>query len=121
MSCNGAGWHRRVAKEIKKLIVREDGTVSPELTNLSHEFPLGSVYDAPRTKLVDRFMENDYARFDELCRATYAEVLPTWGSTIVPWDAIVAERSQSWASGGRSATALTNIACEMCSPPGRDS
>src|SRR5262249_47621393 len=31
--CNGAGCHRRVAREIKKLVVREDGTVLPEITN----------------------------------------------------------------------------------------
>jgi MoaA/NifB/PqqE/SkfB family radical SAM enzyme len=115
--CNGAGCHRRVAREIKKLVVREDGTVLPELTNLSHDFALGSVYEAPLLTLVERFMDTDYARFDELCRTTYAEVLPNWDSTIVPWDAIVADRSYGWSNRNSHNMTIPDIGCEMCSAP----
>jgi MoaA/NifB/PqqE/SkfB family radical SAM enzyme len=92
--CNGLGCHRRVAKEIKKLVVRENGTVLPEVTNLHHSFALGSVEDGPLSMLVDRYFKNGYERFDQLCRTAFAEVLPNWPTNIVPWDQILAERSQ---------------------------
>jgi Fe-coproporphyrin III synthase len=94
--CNGAGCHRRVAKEIKKLVVREDGTVLPEATNLSHDFALGNIDDSSLTQMVKRYFEDGYHRFDQLCRTAYAEVLPTWESSVVPWDQIIAERSRTW-------------------------
>jgi MoaA/NifB/PqqE/SkfB family radical SAM enzyme len=94
--CNGQGCHRRVAKEIKKLVIREDGTVLPEITNLSHEFALGRIEDGPLPMLVSRYFEHGYDKFDHLCRNTYAEVIPTWESAVVPWDQIVADRSHNW-------------------------
>jgi MoaA/NifB/PqqE/SkfB family radical SAM enzyme len=92
--CNGTGCHRRVAKEIKKLVIREDGTVLPEVTNLSQEYALGNIADAPLSALVDRYFEQGYERFDALCRAAYDEILPTWTSALVPWDQIIADRSR---------------------------
>lgn len=95
--CNGSGCHRRVAKEIKKLVIREDGTVLPEVTNLSHHFALGKIQDGPLSWLVTRFFEDGgYDQFDQLCRAAYEEVLMHWESEVVPWDQIVAERSHTW-------------------------
>ncbi len=94
--CNGTGCHRGVAKEIKKLVVREDGTVLPEVTNLSHEFALGKLGDAPLALLVSSYLNDGYARFDHLCRETYANILPTWPSIYIPWDQILAERSHHW-------------------------
>ena len=77
-------------------MVREDGTVLPEITNLSHEYALGKLGEAPLGTLVDRFFCDGYDRFDQLCRMTYAEIIPHWPAAIVPWDQIVAERSRSW-------------------------
>jgi MoaA/NifB/PqqE/SkfB family radical SAM enzyme len=95
--CNGLSCHRGVEKEIKKLIIREDGTVLPEITNLNHAYALGRLEDGPLSMLVDRyFNEGGYERFDRLCRSTYEEVLPSWKSVMVPWDQIVAERSHSF-------------------------
>ncbi len=94
--CNGSECHRGVAKELKKLVVREDGTVLPEMTNISHKFALGNLRDASLATLVAHYLEHDYGRFDALCRETYNEVLPGWRSTIVPWDEIVASRSEAW-------------------------
>lgn len=94
--CNGTGCHRRVAQEIKKLVIREDGAILPEVTNLSHDFAIGSLGDGPLSVMVKRYFEDGYARFDRLCRATYQEVLPTWESEFIPWDQIVAERSYNW-------------------------
>jgi len=94
--CNGTGCHRGVEKEIKKLVIREDGTVLPEATNLSHRFALGKIGDAPLCSLVKRFFEDGYTRFDQFCRDCYQEVIPTWPSAVVPWDQILAERSHDW-------------------------
>ena len=94
--CNGAGCHRRVAQEIKKLVIREDGTILPEITNLSHDFAIGTIGDGSLSTLVNRYFEDGYRRFDQLCRSTYVEVLPAWDSEFVPWDEIVAERSRTW-------------------------
>lgn len=111
--CNGTGCHRRVAKEIKKIVVREDGTILPEVTNLDHRFAIGHIEDGPLSKLISRYFEHGYDRFDRLCRNAYAEVLPTWQAAIVPWDQIVAERSRAYAD---SQTAeLPVLGCGSCS------
>jgi len=88
--------HRRVAQEIKKVVIREDGTILPEITNLSHAFAIGAIEDGPLCTLVNRYFEDGYHKFDRLCRSVYAEVLPAWDSEFVPWDQIVAERSHTW-------------------------
>jgi MoaA/NifB/PqqE/SkfB family radical SAM enzyme len=110
--CNGAQCHRGVSKELKKLVIREDGTALPEMTNISRRFAMGNIREAPLTMLVQRYLDEGYARFDALCRATYSEVLPRWKSTIVPWDEIVAARSHTWDPGDRLATG--DIACHAC-------
>jgi MoaA/NifB/PqqE/SkfB family radical SAM enzyme len=94
--CNGTGCHRGVSKEIKKLVVREDGTVLPEVPNLSHEFALGNIRDRPLSILVRRYFNDGYSKFDSLCRTAYGEILPTWDCVIVPWEQILAERSRHW-------------------------
>ena len=111
--CNGAGCHRRVAKEIKKLVVREDGTVLPEATNLSHAYSLGNIADGPLSKLVGDYFANGYEMFDHLCRAAYAEVLPTWKSAVVPWDQIIADRSHHWQPLMSECTAVAE-SCQTC-------
>lgn len=93
--CNGGGCHRRVERELKKLIVREDGTVLPESTNLDPRYSLGRLGDAPIAELVARYLDDGYDRFDRLCRAAYDELIATWPMAIVPWDQIIAARSRS--------------------------
>lgn len=91
--CNGTGCHRRVSKEIKKLVVREDGTVLPEVPNLNPRYALGTIQDGTLAELVTRYFERGYDEFDRLCRAAYHEVLPHWDCVIVPWEQILSERS----------------------------
>jgi MoaA/NifB/PqqE/SkfB family radical SAM enzyme len=110
--CNGASCHRHVAKEIKKIVVREDGTVLPEITNLNSKFALGRIEDGPISELVTRYFEDGYDRFDYLCRKTYQEVVATWKSTVVPWDQIVADRSNLW--GARAARHVPIQNCGTC-------
>jgi MoaA/NifB/PqqE/SkfB family radical SAM enzyme len=112
--CNGAGCHRRMAKEIKKIVVREDGTVLPEITNLSHEYAIGKLGEAPLGTLIDRFFEDGYERFDRLCRTTYAQIMPEWPAALVPWDQIVAERSRAPYAAPEPASAGTD--CAVCVP-----
>jgi Fe-coproporphyrin III synthase len=96
--CNGAGCHRGVTKEIKKLIIREDGTVLPEVPTLSHRYALGNITEGTLAQLVARYFERGYDQFDRLCRAAYAEVMPAWDCVIVPWEQILSERSRNWVS-----------------------
>lgn len=112
--CNGEGCHRRMAKEIKKLVIREDGAILPEVTNLSHEFALGQLGEAPLSELVARYFEDGYDRFDSLCRTAYAEVLPLWQEAVVPWDQIVADRSRTWRPTDAPAAAA---GCGSCGSP----
>jgi MoaA/NifB/PqqE/SkfB family radical SAM enzyme len=111
--CNGAGCHRRVAKEIKKIVVREDGTVLPEITNLSHRFALGNLRDGSLLTLVKRYFDSGYEKFDYLCRAAYAEVVPDWEGVIIPWDQIVAERSHQFADSVPNEAG--SLSCGRCS------
>ena len=93
--CNGAGCHRGVSAEIKKLVVREDGTILPEVTNLDHRYAIGNVADGPLRNLVRAFFATRYAEFDRLCRTTYEEFVPDWPDPIVPWDQLLAMRSRT--------------------------
>jgi Fe-coproporphyrin III synthase len=111
--CNGVGCHRGVEREIKKLVVREDGTVLPEVTNLSHEFALGNIVDGPLGLLVQRYFQSGYDKFDQLCRSAYTEVLPNWLDAFVPWDQIVAERSYDWRA--TSGDTPSHLSCGSCS------
>jgi len=99
-------------------VVREDGTVLPEVTNLSHKFALGKIEDGPLTELVTRYFENGYDRFDYLCRKTYEEVVATWKSAVVPWDQIIADRSHLWGARPiRSSRGVPVPKCGTCAPP----
>ena len=93
--CNGGGCHRRIEKEIKKIVVREDGTVLPEATNLDHSYRIGRLGEAPLADMVGRYLDRDFSRFDRLCRAAYHELVADWPMAVVPWDQIIAERSRS--------------------------
>ncbi len=93
--CNGGGCHRGVSAEIKKVVVREDGTILPEATNLDHRYAIGNVADGTLGALVKQYFASGYAAFDHLCRTTYEEFVPDWPDPIVPWDQLIALRSRS--------------------------
>ena len=92
--CNGGGCHRGVRAEIKKVVVREDGTILPEATNLDHRYAIGTVGDGSLRELLKQFFSNGYHTFDRLCRATYEEFVRSWPDPIVPWDQLLAMRSR---------------------------
>jgi MoaA/NifB/PqqE/SkfB family radical SAM enzyme len=94
--CNGTGCHRRVAREIKKIVVREDGTVLPEATNLDPAFAIGNLHAGSLASQVAAYFDTGYARFDRLCRSLYERVVPVWPAAVVPWDQLLAEHSHGW-------------------------
>lgn len=93
--CNGGGCHRGIDAEIKKVVVRENGTILPEATNLHPRFAIGHVDDGPLAMQLERFFATRWSAFDQLCRTTYDDYVPTWPDVIVPWDQLLAERSAS--------------------------
>lgn len=93
--CNGGGCHRRVEREVKKIVVRETGDILPEATNLSPAYAVGRLGDAPLRELMLDWLEQDYPRFDGLCRRTYAAHVPGWDRAVIPWDQLLAEASHT--------------------------
>jgi len=73
--CDGSKCHRKAAKEIKTLIIREDGTVLPEIETLNPRFSLGKLSDGTLADLVERYFKTSYCDFDKLCRSVYARVI----------------------------------------------
>ncbi|MDX2150030.1 MAG: radical SAM protein [Bryobacteraceae bacterium] len=100
--CNGERCHRGVKKEIKTLIVREDGTVLPEVPTLDPRFALGNVRQGTLVELVQNYFRYRYADFHELCRTAFFETVPAWHSPIVPWDEILSARSWTFELKRRS-------------------
>lgn len=92
--CNGGGCHRGVSAEIKKIVVREDGTILPEATNLDHRYAIGTVMRGPLGAQIKGYFAERYQAFDRLCRTTYDELVPDWPDAVVPWDQLLAHRSQ---------------------------
>ena len=91
--CNGEHCHRGVEKEIKKIVIREDGMVLPETPMIDHRFAIGNLHDATLKDLLIHYFDNGYAQFDRLCRTVYEEVMPTWIAPLIPWTEILSERS----------------------------
>lgn len=112
--CNGTSCHRRVDKEVKKIVVREDGTIFPEVPNLNRRYAIGNIDDGPLPELLHRYYERGYGDFDRLCRTAYAEVLPEWNCVIVPWEQIIAERSHNWIPVSDCVARVS--ACASCRP-----
>jgi Fe-coproporphyrin III synthase len=91
--CNGLLCHRKVTKEIKTLVIKEDGVVLPEIPSLNPRFALGNLREATLVELVSRYFADGYDSFQRMCRTAFEEIMPGFISPIVPWDEIVSERS----------------------------
>jgi len=99
--CNGERCHRGITREIKTLIVREDGTVLPEIATLNPRFALGNVHEARLDKLVHRYFSKGYDDFHDLCRAVYHDLIPSYDSPIIPWNELLSERSWTYPAHAR--------------------
>ena len=95
--CNGKKCHRGVDKELKKIVIREDGLILPELVDLDPQFAIGNLYHNSLENNIRDFIGNGYARFDQLCREVYKDTVFGYPSPLIPWDEILTERSHSFA------------------------
>jgi MoaA/NifB/PqqE/SkfB family radical SAM enzyme len=93
--CDSRRCHRRINQEIKTLVVREDGTVLPEIPTLHRRFAIGNLKAAPLSEMLIRYYAEGYDSFRDFCRAVYREVVPTWTAPLVPWDEILSLCSHS--------------------------
>jgi MoaA/NifB/PqqE/SkfB family radical SAM enzyme len=92
--CNGKNCHRMVEKELKKIVIREDGSILPELVDIDKKFSIGNLYNDTLRNNILNFLNNGYYIFDQLCREVYNDTVPNYPSPLIPWNEILSERSK---------------------------
>ena len=92
--CNGKNCHRGVEKELKKIVIREDGSVLPELVDIDRRFSIGNLYDSSLRDNILHFIEHGYSNFDQLCRRVYDEKVVNSSSPLISWNEILSEESR---------------------------
>lgn len=105
--CNGSKCHRKVTKEIKTLIVREDGTVLPEIETLNPRFSLGKLSDGTLVELVKEYFKSNYQDFDQLCRLVYNKAVSNSDSPFILLDEIIS--MESWMVQPQDITPSPNL------------
>lgn len=94
-ACIGDKCHRKISREIKQLVIREDGTVLPEISTINYKFALGNVKERTLKQMVPAYFAGKYEEFFQFCRETYDQIMPSWPYIFVPWDEIIAEKSDT--------------------------
>jgi sulfatase maturation enzyme AslB (radical SAM superfamily) len=94
--CNGKRCHRGVEKELKKLVIRENGDILPELVDIDRRFAVGNLHKATLKENIVSYLSAGYAYFDSLCREVYKDTVLHYPSPLVPWNEILTERSRSF-------------------------
>ncbi|MCF6149434.1 MAG: radical SAM protein [Candidatus Kuenenia sp.] len=92
--CNGADCHRGVEKELKKIVVREDGTILPELVDIDRQFSIGNLYKDTLKNNLLIYLNEKYSFFDQLCRYVYNDAIHNYPSPLIPWNEILTEKSK---------------------------
>ena len=92
--CNGKSCHRGVEKELKKIVIREDGCILPELVDIDRQFSIGNLYTGGLRNNILAYLNDGYARFDQLCREVYNDTVPNYPFPLVPWNEILTARSE---------------------------
>lgn len=92
--CNGQGCHRGVEKELKKIVIREDGAILPELVDIDDRFTIGSLFDDTLRNNLLAYLKEGYSNFDRLCREVYNNTVPNNPNPLIPWNEILAEQSR---------------------------
>lgn len=96
--CNGADCHRGVEKELKKIVIREDGSILPELVDIDRQFSIGNLHkDTLKNNLII-YLNEKYSFFDQLCREVYCDTVHNYPSPLIPWNEILTERSRLFKS-----------------------
>jgi MoaA/NifB/PqqE/SkfB family radical SAM enzyme len=92
--CNGKNCHRGVEKELKNIVIREDGSVLPELVDIDRRFFMGNLYRDTLKNIILNYLNDGYARFDQLCREVYNDTVLNYPVPLIPWNEILTERSR---------------------------
>jgi len=92
--CNGKKCHRGIEKELKKIVIREDGAILPELVDIDRKYAIGNIFDNTLTHSIKNFLEQGYAEFDHLCRTVYKDSVINSSGPLVAWGELLIERSK---------------------------
>lgn len=94
--CNGKGCHRGVEKELKKIVIREDGSILPELVDIDRQFSIGNLFNDTLKNNLLVYLNEGYPCFDRLCREVYNDTVLNNPSPLIPWNEILTERSRTF-------------------------
>ncbi len=94
--CNGKGCHRGVEEELKKIVIRENGLILPELVDIDSQFSIGNLYNDTLKNNLLVYLNEGYPRFDRLCREVYKDTVLNNPSPLIPWNEILSERSRTF-------------------------
>ncbi len=92
--CNGKNCHRGVEKELKKIVIREDGAILPELVDIDRKFAIGNLYDNTLKMSLERYLQEGYPHFDRFCREVYHSTVPNHPAPLIAWNEILTEKSR---------------------------
>lgn len=91
--CNGKSCHRGVSREIKNIVVRENGEILPELMDINPSYAIGNLYAGTLHDNLKVFLTEGYYRFDRLCRHVFENTVRNYPSPLIPWNEILARES----------------------------
>lgn len=92
--CNGKKCHRGVEKELKKIVIREDGTILPELEDIDRRFSIGNLHNDTLENNLLYYLNEGYSHFDQFCRDAYNESVLNNLSPLIPWNEILTKKSR---------------------------
>lgn len=94
--CNGKSCHRQVEKELKKIVIREDGTILPELVAINPKYSIGNLFQDSLENNLLHYLNHGYYEFDRLCRKVYHDTVLNYPSPLISWNEILTERSYTY-------------------------
>jgi MoaA/NifB/PqqE/SkfB family radical SAM enzyme len=94
--CNGKSCHRGVEKELKKIVIREDGSILPELVDIDRKFSIGNLLKDTLKNNLLAYLNEGYPRFDRFCRRVYQDMVLNSSSPLISWNEILTERSRTF-------------------------
>jgi len=92
--CNGKECHRGIDKELKNIVIREDGSILPELVDIDKQYSIGNLYNDTLKNNLLYYLDDGYVLFDHLCREVYNDSVINNPSPLIPWTELLTERSR---------------------------
>lgn len=111
--CNGADCHRGVEKELKKIVIREDGSILPELVDIDRQFSIGNLHKDTLKNNLLIYLNEKYSFFDQLCREVYRDTVHNYPSPLIPWNEILTAGKEGVLNKGLG---LETACCSDVSP-----